>query len=125
MAFLLYDRTPVAEAEPYGDCANHAMGHYRHWSALASLGETSLRTRGLPTTPAFYEYEEFPRGRVIYRVPEDRYIINADRKLFYRPFIERIITAFDLPADRYEVRPDSHYRSSQPAPALPPQTVTP
>lgn len=117
-AVLLTDRTPLPEAEPYGDCLTHARGHYEHWSELARADSSKRR---LPTAPARFEYEEFPRGRVVYRVPDSRFTIFADRKLFARPFIDRIIAAFGLPADACDVRPDAHYRSSRPAPTLAPE----
>lgn len=28
---LVLDRSPLAEAEPYGDCLTHAAGHYERW----------------------------------------------------------------------------------------------
>lgn len=117
-AFLLYDGTPLPEAEPYGDCATHARGHYEYWSELALLGEGALGRRGLPSALAQHEYEDFPRGRIVYRVPEDRFTIFADRKLFARHFIDLTIAAFSLPADRCDVRSDAHYRSRRPAPPV-------
>lgn len=121
-AVLLADRTPLPHAEPYGDCLTHAKGHYEFWSELARLGEAGLSRRGMPTAPARIEYEEFPRGRVVYRVPDSRFTIFADRKLFARAFIDRIIAAFDLPTAASDVQADAHYRSTRPAPPLAPES---
>ncbi len=45
---LVTDRTPLAEAEPYGDCLTHSRGHHEVWEAWRRLGATTLRRRGLP-----------------------------------------------------------------------------
>lgn len=115
-AFLLTDRTPLPKAEAYGDCLTHAQGHYEYWSNLARFGEAGLSTRGLPTIPVQFEYEEFPRGRVVFRVPDNRFTIFADRKLFARPYIGRVIADFGLPVIACDVYGDAHYRSTLPAP---------
>lgn len=110
---LVCDRTPLSQAEPYGDCLTHAKGHYEYWSELGAMGEAALRRQGIPTAAALCEYEEFPRGRIVHHVSEGRFTIYADRKLFSAKFIKRIIAAFDLPAERCDVRADGHYRCTR------------
>ena len=109
---FLADKTPVDEGEPYGECITHATGHYEYWESLSRLGQTVLAQRGLPGEPAWHEYEEFPRGRVVYWPDSRRFVIYADRRLQAKSFIKRIVAEFGIPADAYSVCSDSHYRSS-------------
>jgi len=63
---IVADRTLIGEAEPYGDCLTHERGHYEVWEGWQSLGPAELHRRGLSATISFYDYEHFPRGRVVY-----------------------------------------------------------
>lgn len=107
---LLVDAVPVAEAEPYGDFLTYG-GHYEFWSKLAEMGTAELRQRGLPDAAKWSEYEEWPRGRVVFHVPASRFILYADRKLMVPPVIARIAERFGLPDDGFDVRGDPHYVS--------------
>jgi hypothetical protein len=98
------------EAEPYGDCLTHATGHYERWEQWRKLGASRLAALGLPRQIAATEYEEWPRGRIVYEKPARRFIIYADRRLQGSDAIAAVETAFGL--DRLEavVRSDLHYR---------------
>jgi hypothetical protein len=52
----LIDTTPLSQAEPYGDCLTHPRGHAAVWEEYQALG----------IVPRDAEYEDFPRGRVMY-----------------------------------------------------------
>jgi hypothetical protein len=60
-----------------------------------------------------YEYEDWPRGRIVFGRARDLYILYADRKLLTRAMIARIETQFHLPAERTEVKGDFHYQSNE------------
>ncbi|HLO77404.1 MAG TPA: hypothetical protein VK196_13190 [Magnetospirillum sp.] len=107
---LLADKTSIDAAEPYGDCLTHPTGHAEFWDGLSRLGAAGLKARGLPTAPAWHEYEEFPRGRVVYWPGNQRFVIYADRRLHRHEFINQIAAEFDLPEGRYTVQADPHYR---------------
>lgn len=107
---LVIDSVPVEQAEPYGDFLTHG-GHYEFWSAVSRLAISELRKRHLPDVVKWSEYEEWPRGRVVFHVPTDRFILYADRKLQSSGVIERIVLRFLLPLDRMDVRDDPHYVS--------------
>jgi hypothetical protein len=109
---LLADLCPVGSGEPYDDFLTYG-GHYDHWDKLAALGAGELGRRGLPTAPVWSEYEEWPRGRVVYHVPTERFILYADRQLQQPETLNLIIHRFGLPQDRYEVRSDRHYVSTR------------
>jgi hypothetical protein len=108
---LVVDRTPLAEAEPYGKALTHPRGHYEVWERWQRLGPAGLAKAGLPTAIAWSEYEHHPRGRAVYHLPTRRFTLYADRKLQTPEFIARIADVLAIPADAYDVRSDAHYRT--------------
>ncbi|MBO1081679.1 hypothetical protein [Roseomonas haemaphysalidis] len=116
---LLGHRVPLAQGEPYGDFLTHGA-HYEHWTALAALGTDELLRRGLLTTPAWSEYEEWPRGRVIFHRPTQRFVIYADRKIQHASAIALIRANFGVPDGAFDVRSDEHYVSIRDVPHGPP-----
>ena len=58
-----------------------------------------------------HEYEDFPRGRVVYDTETGRFTLYADRKLQTPSVLARIMDAFNLDPDLCDVRSDLHYRS--------------
>ena len=102
---------PLEQAEAYGDMLTTDTSHYQHWSRLASRGAACLRAEGLPSAPLWSEYEEWPRGRVVFHLPTGRFTLYADKKLQRRPIIGEILRRFSLPADRTDIRSDAHYVS--------------
>jgi hypothetical protein len=107
---LLIDRSTLDEAEPYGDCITHAQGHYERWQEWQVLGSAELRTRGCPLAIASTEYDEWPRGRIVYETPQRRFILYADRRLQRPNMISAIKQAFGLSDVETLVKSDSHYR---------------
>ena len=65
----LIDSTSLSEAEPYGDHLTHPRGHIDVWEQWRLSGKV----------PAESEYEEFPRGRVMYNAKTRRFMLLADR----------------------------------------------
>ena len=109
---LLVDCVPISEGEPYGDFLTHG-GHYEFWSMLAAMSSPVLRQRGFPDVVKWSEYEEWPRGRVVFHVPSNRFVIYANRKLRNPPMVQEIMQRISLPSDRTDLRGDSHYVSAR------------
>ena len=109
---LVTDTTPLAKAEPYGEFLTHPRGHYEVWEAWRRNGTTSLGKYRLPASIACYEYEDCPRGRVVYHQPTDLFTIYADPMLQGTETVNRIVVAFKLTGMRREVQGDEHYRTS-------------
>ena len=65
-----------------------------------------------------YEYEDWPRGRIVFDQSRDLFIIYADRKLLTPATIARLETQFQLPEERTEIQSDLHYKSTE-TPKLP------
>jgi hypothetical protein len=83
---LVADRTPLAEAEPYGDYLTHPRGHYDVWEAWRRLGLTGLAYRGLPPGIVWHEYEYFPRGRVVFETRARRFVLYATASCGRHPY---------------------------------------
>jgi len=108
---LVTNRTPLAQAETYGDCLTHPHGHHEIWEGWRRLGPAGLVRRGLPALIAWHEYEHFPRGRVVFDTRTNRFTLYADRRLRAPRTLPRILHAFGLDLACCAVRPDPHYRS--------------
>ena len=108
--FLVIDRCTLDEAETYGDCITHAAGHYERWQEWQDLGAARMAARGYPGQIISTEYDEWPRGRVVYETSHDRFILYADRRLQHPEIVGAIKKAFGLGDVETVVRSDSHYR---------------
>src|ERR1700689_2604442 len=78
---LILDTSPLSEAEPYGDCLGHRTSHIDYWTAQQSLR----------TVPPDLEYEEPPRGRVVYNTKTQRFAVYADRCILKNKSVVRSI----------------------------------
>jgi hypothetical protein len=110
-AALIAHEVSREQAVRYGDMLTDDEGHYAFWSDLARRGPRRLRAQGFPTAPLWSEYEEWPRGRVLYDCAAQRFIIRADRQLHRPAFVRLIAERFRLVAEDASVLPDDHYRS--------------
>jgi len=108
---LVTDCTSLAEAEAYGEFLTHPRGHYDVWEKWQSLGSEGLKRDGLPPEVAWYEYEQLPRGRVVFHVPTETFIIYADSLLHDPMTVARITTLFTLTTSTFIVKTDQHYQT--------------
>ncbi|TXN41741.1 hypothetical protein [Methylobacterium sp. WL7] len=108
---IVHALASLGEAEPYGDCLTYSGAHYTVWEAWRRLRHAGLRAQGLPPIIASYEYEHFPRGRVVYMRPDNIFTIFADRRLQRVDLIDQIVEIFGLADHCHVVRSDLHYRS--------------
>src|ERR1039458_6514089 len=99
---MLIDSTPLSEAEPYGDHLTHPRGHAEVWEAFQQSG----------TVPPDVEYEEPPRGRVMFNTKTQRFTLLAHRCIFReKSVVRKIMSALHLPRNT-QLDEDSHYRCS-------------
>ena len=87
---LLSASCPLSGAEPYGDCITHAAGHFERWEEWQASGSARLVSKGYPAAIASTEYDEWPRGRVIYETLTRRFVIYADRRLQSREVVDAL-----------------------------------
>jgi hypothetical protein len=109
---LVIEASGLANAEPYGDKLTHSNGHYEAWSAWQRIGLSGLARRGLPAAIASHEYEDLPRGRVVFSVPDAAFTVYGDRRLLEPAMLARILAAFRLPPTGTTWRTDPHYRTN-------------
>ncbi len=97
---MLSDSVPVSEGEPYGDFVNGLSDHVTYWPTIQRQ-RPGLR---------HYEYEQVPRGRVIYSTREDQFVVLGS-KAFIASSKEKdaVIKQFNLQGQTVRFRSDSHY----------------
>ncbi|WP_262267313.1 MULTISPECIES: hypothetical protein [Microvirga] len=110
---LIFDKTDLDAAEPYGEFLTHPKGHYEFWEELRKEGVGPLKRRGWPAMLLSYEYEQWPRGRIVYNTKTNFFTLYADRKLQSGAIIQRIISEFGLASENCAVQSDPHYRSTE------------
>jgi hypothetical protein len=107
---LVIDRSTLDDAEPYGDCITHAGGHYERWEEWSALSRAQRASAGYPDRIAYSEYDQWPRGRIVYETPARRFVLYADRRLQQPAIIAALKAAFGLEDAEVIVKSDSHYR---------------
>jgi hypothetical protein len=109
-ATLLEHRCPLRKAEPYGDMLTCRHSHYRvweRWRRNPRPAQPDLASRIVTS-----EYEEWPRGRIVYHAPSKRFTLYADAQILQRPdILAAICDTFGLPKNQTDTKPDSHYVS--------------
>lgn len=97
---LILDASPLNQAEPYGDCLTHRNSHIDYWTEQQRLG----------AVPKEMEYEEAPRGRVVFNRKSGRFMLYADRCILDRKAVVTLIKKLmHLPSDRTDVGTDGHF----------------
>ncbi|ATI80956.1 hypothetical protein [Sphingobium yanoikuyae] len=99
----------LTDADEYGDFLTHPTGHYEIWEGWQAAGAAAIKRMGLPIEIASSDYEEHPRGRVVFARRAERFIIYADRKLQVKAIIDDIKELFAIVDRNCVVRSDSHY----------------
>jgi hypothetical protein len=100
---LLIDSTLLSEAEPYGDLLTHPRGHAAVWEQYQRNGVV------LPEA----EYEEAPRGRVMYSRKTRQFTLLADNCILKRKgLVAKLKKEMRLPRNTTVGR-DSHYRCAK------------
>jgi len=105
---LLIDSTPLSKAEPYGDYLTHRRGHAEVWARFQRSG----------AAPIDIEYEEPPRGRVMYNTQTRWFTLLADKCILRdkgivgKGIVGKIMSALKLPKTT-KTGTDDHYKCSQ------------
>jgi hypothetical protein len=102
---------PLERANPYGDMLTVDTGHFQHWEQLRRRGARALQQAGIPTAPVWSEYDEWPRGRVLYDRTAAHFVVRADRQLFQPAFMRLIMDHFGIVMNDAIILTDDHYRS--------------
>jgi hypothetical protein len=109
-ARLIAHRCALADAEEYGDCLTCPHGHYDLWEGWR-IGSAP---DGLTNIVRDAEYEEWPRGRVVFNFVQRRFIVYGDRQVFKYELQNLVVEHFGIPAEgNVEFAKDGHYQSTR------------
>ena len=98
---LLIDSTLLSAAEKYEDFRIHSGNHISVWEKFQQNG----------TAPRELEYEEAPRGRVMYNPKTRRFTLLADKCILKdKRIVSKIMSGMNLPSKNTDKGTDSHYR---------------
>ena len=98
---LLIDSTLLSAAEEYEDFRIHSGNHVSVWEKFQQNG----------TAPREMEYEEAPRGRVMYNTKTQRFTLLADKCILKdKRIVSKMISEMNLPSKNTDKGTDSHYR---------------
>ena len=105
-------RCSLTDAELYGSMLTCAHGHHEVWDQWR---ERMVGGKGpLASVVATSEYEEWPRGSIVYDSAAERFIVYADVQILRRvALLSAIRERFVLPIGRTIAKRDSHYRGAR------------
>lgn len=61
--------------------------------------------------PLWSEYEEWPRGRVIFNKKYNHFVVYADKKILTETGKQELTSTFSLPGNQTIFKQDGHYVS--------------
>ncbi len=97
---FVIESVPVSQAEPYDERLTFPASHIDVWKRLQEEGRAPLES----------EYDEPPRGRVIFEPSSREFLILADACILARKQImSEIMRCLHLP-HQVKLDSDSHYR---------------
>jgi hypothetical protein len=106
---LIAHRCALADAEKYGDFLTSPHGHYDLWESWRAGNPPD----GLAGIVRDAEYEEWPRGRVVFNFVRNQFVVYGDKQVFEHGLQQQVVERFGLNADRVEFARDEHYRSTR------------
>ena len=92
----------IVEGESQGDFIDSPDSHVHVW------GDPDGFSRDYPEL-AERNYEDIPRGRVLYQPFEERFVIYLDTCLMNKTDKAELVEAFKLTKEDYVFRSDPHY----------------
>jgi len=66
-----------------------------------------------------FQYEDWPRGRIVLDRSEEQFVLYADRKRLRSETIAQIGRRFGIPPEKTKAETDFHYQSSETPEPLP------
>ena len=101
-------RCALAEAEEYGDFLTCPHGHYEVWEGWRARCPADR----IASVVRDAEYEEWPRGRVVFNSLKGQFIVYADKQIPHGE-LQRVLEYFGIPAGRADFMADEHYQSTR------------
>jgi hypothetical protein len=106
---LMAHRCTLAEAEEYGEFLTCPHGHYDLWEGWRA----ACPMENVVGVLADSEYEEWPRGRVVFNAVHGQFIVYADQQIS-EDDLPRVLEHFGVPEGCVVFMRDSHYRRTRP-----------
>jgi hypothetical protein len=92
---------PLSEAESWGEFKNYSQGHDREWSRF-------LQRNGI--VPRDSEYDDYPRGRVVYNTITGSFNLFADKCILKdKSMVQKVLAELHLPSQT-TTESDPHYK---------------
>ena len=96
---LLAATYPLQDGEEYGDAINGLTDHVKYWPQFQKL-HPELRQ---------LEYQDVPRGRVLFMQPTGKFHVYMDKTLHSLKNKRALIKKFELPGPSTQFLMDAHY----------------
>lgn len=99
---LVFKGVPLDRVTSHNGFRDSDDNHHSYWERWTAMQRVDLIS---------HSYDHFPRGRIVYREVDEKFIIYGDRCLIgNKRFIHRLQQMFGLPASQCEVLNDAHYQ---------------
>ncbi|MGC2856862.1 hypothetical protein ACM64Y_15425 [Novispirillum sp. DQ9] len=108
---LLLHRCRPRDVEAYGDMLTCPHGHYQLWESWRAGPDAPP---GVQRVVGDHEYEEWPRGRVVFDTAQQRFIVFSDGQVYRHRLHDAVAEAFGLPKEGTRFLRDAHYANSAP-----------
>ncbi len=97
---VILDSIPHTLGEDYGDFINGRSDHCTFWPSIQQLLSEAAK----------YEYDQVPRGRVVYNKKDDRFLVYGSEKFVQnKQQKDMVLLKFNLPPGKTIFRADEHY----------------
>lgn len=106
---ILGEAIDLSQAEAYGEALTHPGGHYDFWQQMKARGPAWLRARNISGRLLATEYEDWPRGRLVFFPAENAFTLSADRRIVTPSRLNKVRSMFEVPELNLNMRGDSHY----------------
>lgn len=97
---IISDPIPHTLGEDYGDFVNGRSDHCTFWRSIQRLSSEAAK----------YEYDQVPRGRVVYSKRDETFLVYGSEQ-FVRNERQKgmVLSEFNLPPEKTIFRADAHY----------------
>ena len=97
---IFFRSVPIGAVTPVGHFIDSDLAHYEVWDRIAKEHKDFY----------LYEYEEIPRGRVVYDISSDHFVVYAHKSILHSDDARRLIVeAFCLGGSTVVFEYDAHY----------------
>jgi hypothetical protein len=98
---LIFDTSTISAAGEYAGKMTHVRSHIDSWA--------DLQAKGL--APRDFDYDELPRGRIIFEPKACQFMIYADQCILReKKLVAEVLAELNLPPTKTTTSTDLHYR---------------